>query len=169
MGDLKELVMRRMEAYFGRDKRRINHARKVTAFAEQILPAEPKADPGIVIAASILHDIGIHAAEKKYRSTAGHYQEIEGPPIARRMLQELSLKEDRVAEICEIIGHHHTPGKGDSANFKIVYDSDWLVNLAEEYGGEDKEHLGRKIEQVFLTETGRQLARQLYLDGAEAK
>ncbi len=169
MENLKEQVTKRMEAYFGLDKKRINHSRKVTAFSEQLLPAEPGADPEIVIAAAVLHDIGIHAAEKKYRSTAGHYQEIEGPPIARRMLQELSLKEDSIAEICEIIGHHHTPGKVDSANFRIVYDSDWLVNLAEEYGGEDKEHLTGRIEQVFLTEAGRQLARQLYLDGAEVK
>jgi HD superfamily phosphohydrolase YqeK len=168
MGDLKEQIMRQMEAYYGRDKRRIKHARKVTDFAEQMLPIESGADPEIVIAAAVLHDIGIHAAEKKYRSVSGHYQEIEGPPIARRMLQELGMEEKKIAEVCNIIRYHHTPGKVDGANFRIIYDSDWLVNLAEEYKGEDKEHLTRRIEQVFLSEAGRQLARQLYLDDSEA-
>jgi HD superfamily phosphodiesterase len=163
--NLKEQVVKQMEAYFGQDKRRTRHAHRVTAFAEQMLASEPAADSEVVIAAAVLHDIGIHAAEKKHHSTSGHYQEIEGPPIARRMLQALGLEESKIAEVCDIIAHHHTPGKIDSTNFRILYDSDWLVNLPDDYGGESKEILGRRIDSVFLTEMGRQMARQIYLDG----
>ncbi|MDP2743955.1 MAG: phosphohydrolase, partial [Dehalococcoidia bacterium] len=77
----------------------------------------------------------------------------------------LGMAESKIAEVCDIIGHHHTPGKIDSPNFRILYDSDWLVNLPDDHGGESKEVLGRRIDSVFLTEMGRQMARQIYLDG----
>jgi len=38
-----------------------------------------------VIPASILHDVGIKAAEEKHGSSAGHFQELEGPEIARKI------------------------------------------------------------------------------------
>ena len=56
-----------MKKVFGDDKRRIDHALKVLDFAEQILKTE-NADPLVVKAAAILHDIGIHEAERKYNS-----------------------------------------------------------------------------------------------------
>ena len=46
----------------------------------------------MVISAAILHDIGIHKAEEKYKSSAGNYQEIEGPPIAKAIMEKLQFK-----------------------------------------------------------------------------
>ncbi|MDA3930432.1 MAG: hypothetical protein PF541_15900 [Prolixibacteraceae bacterium] len=43
----------------------------------------------VVDLASILHDIGIKEAELKYNSCNGHYQEIEGPPVARPLLPDV--------------------------------------------------------------------------------
>lgn len=34
----------------------------------------------VILAASVLHDIGIPVAKEKYGSAAGHYQEKEVPP-----------------------------------------------------------------------------------------
>ena len=41
----------------------------------------------MVRAAAILHDIGIHEAERKHGSSSGRLQELEGPPIARAILE----------------------------------------------------------------------------------
>lgn len=161
---LKDRLLREMEKYFGIDEKRINHAKKVMGYAEELLKSE-KADKEIVIPASILHDIGIKVAEKKYNSAAGCYQEMEGPEIARGILLKEGLGKEEIDEICEIIRHHHSPGKIDTLNFKVLYDADWLANLKDEFNVEDKEKLDIIIADVFLTNSGKQLARQIYLAG----
>ncbi len=162
MEDTKSTLVMAMEDYFGQDARRIAHAHRVTGYAEKLLVSE-KGDADVVIGAAVLHDIGIPVAEKKYGSANGKYQEIEGPPIAREILIRLNYKPDQIEEICEIIAHHHSPGKIGSANFKILYDADWLVNLRDEYDIRDRDKLGKVIEAVFLTATGKALAREIYL------
>ncbi|MBM2825177.1 MAG: hypothetical protein HW402_841 [Dehalococcoidales bacterium] len=162
METLKADVIRAMKAYFDRDTRRINHALKVTEYAEKLMKDEG-GDYPVIIGASVLHDIGIHEAERKYGSTSGQYQEKEGPPIARQLLAELGFPPHQIEEIGEIIGHHHSPGKIHTTNFKILYDADWLVNLQDEYDIKDKNKLNRIINNVFLTESGRTLAREVYL------
>lgn len=159
---IRQKLIKELEAYFGNDKKRINHAKNVMHFAEELLKKE-KADWHIVIPASILHDIGIKVAEAKYGSTAGHYQEKEGPPIARNILLKLGLKKEYIDEICEIIAHHHTPGKINTQNFKILYDADWLVNLKEEIDSKDRAKLKVTIDKVFLTNSGKILAEKIYL------
>lgn len=158
----KELLILEMEKYFGTDQKRINHAKKVLSFAEQLLEEE-RADALVVIASSLLHDIGIHKAEEKYKSSAGNYQEIEGPPIAKEIMEGLRLKKEVIDEVCEIIAHHHSPGKVNTMNFKVLYDADWLVNLKDEFDTRDREKLAKTIDKVFLTQAGRRLARKLYL------
>lgn len=158
----ESILMKEMENFFGRDTKRINHAKKVTGFAKQILMSEP-GNPEVVILAAIFHDIGIHQAERKFRSSAGSYQEKEGPPIARKILKRYQIDEQTIEEICSIIGNHHSPGKINTTNFRIVYDADWLVNLPDEYRIEDKERLKKVIYRVFLTKTGKELAERIYL------
>ena len=159
----KEALKRAMEAYFAGDKKRIDHSHKVTEYAEQLLKQE-EGDYPVVIGASVLHDIGIHQAEKKYGSTGGKYQEKEGPPIAWWILTDLGFKPGQIEEICEIIAHHHSPRKVDTQNFKILYDADWLVNLKDEYDVQDGNKLNKIIDKVFLTESGKALARAIYLE-----
>ncbi len=162
MNTIKEALLRAMETYFREDARRIDHARKVTEYAEELLKREG-GDYPIVIGASVLHDIGIHQAQKKYGSTIGKYQEKEGPPIARRILTRLGFKQNQTEEICEVIAHHHSPGKITTKNFRILYDADWLVNLRDEYDIRDTDKLSNVIEKVFLTPSGKALARETYL------
>jgi HD superfamily phosphodiesterase len=150
-----------MESYFTGDTRD-RHAYKVTEYVEKLLEAEGGEYP-VVIAAGLLHDIGIHEAEKKYGSTSGKYQEIEGPPIARKILNRRALSVEQIDEICQIIAHHHSPGKINTRNFKILYDADWLVNLRDEYDIQDKNKLTNIIARVFLTDSGKALAREIYL------
>lgn len=159
---MKDKLISELEKYFGKDTKRINHAKKVMGFAEELLMQE-KADWHIVIPASILHDVGIKAAEEKYGSSAGHYQEKEGPAIAGKILEKLEFKKEEIGEICEIIAHHHSPGKVDTKNFKILYDADWLVNLNDEVDTKDREKLKKVIDKVFLTNAGKKLAEKTYL------
>lgn len=162
MNSTREALMRAMEAYFKKDAKRINHAHRVTQYAEELLKRE-RGDYPVVIGAAVLHDIGIHQSQKKYGSTIGKYQEKEGPPIARRILTRLDFDPEQINEICEIIAHHHSPGEITSRNFMILYDADWLVNLRDEYDIQDRDKLSRIIEKVFLTTSGKALAREIYL------
>lgn len=159
---IKDKLLGELEGYFGTDKKRIEHAKKVLSYAEELLKKEA-ADWHIVIPASILHDVGIKAAEEKYGSSAGHYQEKEGPSIAKGMLTKIGLKAQDADEICGIIAHHHSPGKVDTQNFKVLYDADWLVNLKDEVDIKDKTKLRAIIDKVFLTNAGKELAEKAYL------
>lgn len=84
-------VLNEMMGYFGKDVRRINHALKVYGLASAIGRTENLDSQTIEITetAAILHDIGIPESEKKYGSCIGKYQEIEGPPIARVILENI--------------------------------------------------------------------------------
>jgi len=159
---LKERLLQELETYFGTDARRINHAKRVLGFAEEILRAEGGAWE-VVVPASILHDVGIKVAEEKFGTSSGKYQEKEGPAIARGILLKLGFGKAQIDEICEIIGHHHTPQAIDSQNFKVLLDADWLVNIQDEVDPTNKEKVKQVIEKVFFTKTARTLARKEYL------
>jgi HD superfamily phosphodiesterase len=159
---IQQILVKELEKYFGTDERRINHAKKVLRYAIELLKKE-KADPYIVIPAAILHDVGIKVAEEKYNSSAAKYQEQEGPAVAGKILVDVEYDDESIYEICAIIAHHHTPGKNESSSFKVVYDADWLVNLRDEVDTTDKEKLAKAIEKIFLTESGKSLAKELYL------
>lgn len=159
---LKEILIKEMEDYFENDEKRINHAKKVMAYAEKLLQKE-KADSSIVIPASILHDAGIKISEKKYKSADEYYQEKEGPAIARKILIKTDLSIENIDEICGIIAHHHTPGIINTQNFKVLYDSDCLVNLKDEIHLLNKKELLKIIEKTFLTSTGKNLAKNYLL------
>lgn len=161
---LKIKLISWMKRVFGSDIRRVNHTLKVLQNAEKILDSE-KADPVVVIAAAVLHDIGIQEAEKKHGSSAGMYQEIEGLPIARGILgklEKLGVEPDRIDRICAIVGSHHSARGADSPEFDILWDADHIVNIADEQRGGDREQLRAYIEKVFRTSTGKKLAIELY-------
>ncbi|MDI6763670.1 MAG: HD domain-containing protein [Thermodesulfobacteriota bacterium] len=158
----RERIGLEMKKYFGADFKRVHHALKVAHHAEQILKIEG-GNPLVVLGAAFLHDIGIHEAEKKHGNTSGHYQEKEGPPIAREILDRLDIEKEIVDEICDIIGHHHHPGEEETLHFQILYEADWLVNIEEEGMTGDREKLEKLIAKVFKTVTGKRLAEELYL------
>ena len=92
---LIEQVKSKLIEYDGKDIKRIGHAMKVHSFAKFIAECEgvePKVQQTIEIA-SLLHDIGIHNAEEKYGSSAGNYQEIEGPAVAHELMKNLEISD----------------------------------------------------------------------------
>ena len=164
MPELKESLITEMEAYFGEDARRIEHAHRVTGYAEELLRREG-GEYAVVIAAAVLHDIGIPEAERKFGSAAGHHQEREGAPVARKILHRLEATPSLIEEVCEIIAYHHTPGKVQTLNFGILHDADWLVNLGDEYSIDDPAKLRKIIDRAFQTKSGRELAAERFLSG----
>jgi DNA-directed RNA polymerase subunit RPC12/RpoP len=161
---IRQALLKELDSYFGEDRRRIDHAKRVLGFAEELLK-RGSGDWHVVVPASILHDVGIKAAEQKYGSSAGHLQEKEGPEIAKKMLFRAGLGVQTIAEICDIIAHHHSPGSIDTQNFKVLYDADTLVNLEESFEGKDEKERKRVIEGAFLTPAGREIAERVYLAG----
>ena len=153
-----------MKDVFGDDQKRINHALAVLRYAEKIHHAEG-GDGAVITAAAILHDIGIHQAEQKHGSTAGKYQEIEGPPIAEPILKDSGFPADKIGHVCKIIANHHTARNIDTLEFRVLWDADWLVNVPDECGKMSKDKLKEFIEKVFKTNTGKQLAKEIYLSG----
>ncbi len=156
---LKERLLGELKEYFGADIKRINHARGVLGYAEEILRKEG-GDWNIVVPAAILHDVGIKIAEEKYGLSAGNLQEKEGPPVAKKILLRLGFKKDEIQEICRIIRYHHSPGKINSLNFNLILDADWLVNLNEIKEKNKQEEI---IKNVFTTETAKRIAKKVYL------
>jgi HD superfamily phosphodiesterase len=131
---LKDNVLIEMIKYFKNDVKRINHAIKVYGFAKSICFSENITGnkEEVIEIAAILHDIGIIKAFKKYNSTAGNYQEIEGPPIAREILSKLKISSEIIDRVCYLIGNHHSYGKIDDIDFQILVEADFIVNIFED-------------------------------------
>lgn len=151
-----------MQAYFGADAQRIDHARQVAAHARELL-RYIEADEAVTMAAAWLHDIGIPEAEGRYGSCTGPQQEELGPPVARAILHQLSAPMAFVDQVCALIGRHHTPGGIDSPEFRILWDADALVNLAEVTPGKGAADVAAMLEKWLVTKAGYQRARKIYL------
>ncbi len=150
-----------MKTVFGEDEARIRHALKVLEYAEDILEEE-KGSALVVKAAAVLHDIGIPEAERAHGSSAGRYQELEGPPIARRIMEKLELDDPTIEHVCRIIANHHTGRDIDTPEFRIVWDADRLANVRDEFPNLDDEQLKATFDKVFKTAAARRKAAELY-------
>jgi HD superfamily phosphodiesterase len=154
--------MDQMIHYFGHDVRRINHALKVHALATLIGSRESvdRRLLEIISYTALLHDIGIHEAERKYNSTAGNYQQIEGPPIARKILSDLGVPNDIIDRVCFITANHHTYTKIDGIDFQILVEADFLVNIYEDEM--KSEAIGSINKKIFRTNAGKNLLNSMY-------
>jgi hypothetical protein len=160
---IRDKLVNEMEKCFAGDRKRIEHAHAVLDYAEQIHAVEG-GDPLVVRAAAILHDIGIHEAERKYGSSGGKHQEIEGPPIACEILSKCDIPPDAAEHISRIIANHHSARDIDTTEFRIVWDADWLVNIPVDFPDATKERLREIIEKTFRTNEGHKIAEELFLE-----
>ncbi len=155
-----------LERHFGSDRRRVEHGLKVWRFAEQIMAGE-RIDAAltrrIITITALLHDAGIKIAEAKHGSSAGTYQEIEGPAIVRPIMDRHSEAEEVIERVAYIVGGHHTPAKNDGLDFQVIWEADLLVNIAEDGLTDDAKRLREIIAKNFRTATGRRIAEELYL------
>ena len=153
--------------YNGNDVKRINHLLKVFSFAHHIGKMENCSTQlqTIIDVAALLHDIGIHEAERKYDSSAGKWQEIEGPIVAKDLLKELNLDSAILDRVLFLIGHHHSYEAIDGIDFQILVEADFLVNIFE--SGANKDLINDTKEKIFKTKNGTRLLEQLYIITSE--
>lgn len=158
---INELVTAMITLYHD-DPKRIHHFMKVYAFASAIAQSEQVNAllQTRIEAAALVHDIGIHAAERKYRSAAGAYQEKEGPPLARAMLMTIGFSDSLIDRVCFLVGHHHTYTEIDGIDFHILVEADFLVNAREEKM--TKKAITHFRNVYFQTETGKQYLDETY-------
>lgn len=144
----------RMIHYFAGDAKRISHFQKVHSYAKLIGELENIDSNKLEILelAAIVHDVGIKISEKKYNSSAGKYQELEGPPIAEELLKELNVPESTINRVSFLVGHHHTYLAIDEIDFQILVEADFLVNIFEE--GMTQAQAVKIRDKYFRTFTG---------------
>ncbi len=145
---------------FGDDRKRIHHALLVFDQALKILQKE-NGDPRVITAAALLHNIGIKEAERKYGSSEAHYQEVEGPPIAQRIMDELGFDKTTIQHVCDIISSHHSGDIIDTPEFRIIRDADKIAYILLLSGVSDKSELYDFIKDNFKTDTGKKIAQKL--------
>ena len=158
-----ERLIAAMRQEFSDDWQRIVHALAVLEYAREVAEAVG-ADQRIVEAAAVLHDIGIQQAERKHGCSSGKYQEIEGPPIAARILRAHAFAADEIARVCEIVANHHSAKCLETPEFCAVWDADWLVNIPDQQARMTADERGRLVERVFRTQRGRELAQRDVVD-----
>lgn len=156
-------VIEKMICYYGTDIRRINHFLKVYSFAKSIgeLESLDKETQYILELSSIVHDIGIKVCEEKYNSSAGNYQEIEGPSLAEAMLLKLNVESQVINRVCYLVGHHHTYNNIEGIDYQILIESDFLVNIFED--NIESEQVESIKNKYFKTKAGIQFFNNMYL------
>ena len=160
-------LMLSMMAHEAPDAERIQHFIKVHDFARLIGQLEGL-DPAVqevLEAAAVVHDIGIHPAERKYGRSDGPLQELEGPPMARELLSQLGWEEAAIDRVAFLVGHHHTYTEIDGIDYQILVEADFLVNLFE--GGRSAEAQREVYRRIFRTESVKRLFRTMFSTGAE--
>lgn len=148
---------------------RIQHFIKVHAFASLLAEEEGIAPETrfILEAAALTHDIGIRPSLEKYGSSAGSYQEKEGPEPAREMLHKLGFPAAVTERVCRLIGRHHTYTDIDGPDCRILIEADFLVNLYED--GASPAAIAAARETIFRTAAGRRILDAMYPPEKEGK
>jgi len=155
-------VINAMANYFSGDARRINHFMKVYGYAKTIGELEllDKRTQQILEIAAVTHDIGIKNSEKKYNSAAGYYQQIEGPPEAKMLLEELEYDPELIERVCRLIAHHHTYDDIFDIDCQILVEADFIVNAFED--DLSAEAMQNVKKTIFRTVTGKNLLDEVY-------
>ena len=155
--DKLDLLTTKMIEYYRGDPHQVQHFIKVHSFARLIGRGEGLSEKELFVleAAAITHDIGIKKANELYSRCDGKLQERLGPDIARELLTELDFCEDEIERICYLIAHHHTYNEIDGADYGILVEADFLVNLHE--GGADRDKIKSAYDKIFRTATGKKL------------
>jgi len=127
--NLKGHLVTSLVAFFEDDVRRITHALDVLYESEKLLESKTLVcDHDIVIAAALLHDVGIKPSEEKLGYNDGKTQEQYGPPIARVILESIDFPADKIKIVCEIIGNHHSPSRYPYPELELLKTADRIIN-----------------------------------------
>jgi len=156
------ILINEMIKYYSGDPKRIQHFLKVYSFAALIGDEEGLDEDTyfILTTAAVVHDIGIKACEEKYGRCCGPLQELEGPPIAEEMLRRLGYEERVIERVKFLIAHHHTYKNIEGADYRILVEADFLVNLFED--GKDSSAALAAREKVFATPSAIRILNEMF-------
>mgnify|MGYP003520114966 FL=1 len=157
-----EDVYMAMADYDEGDPKRIQHFTKVYYYAHLIAVGEhlPLKVRQITEIAAMVHDIGIHKAEKSFHTTAGKIQEKLGAPESVKLLRDMGFSDEIVNRVSYLVGHHHTYTGIDGIDYQILVEADFLVNIYED--NMDLQARENAFDNIFKTSTGKRLFRQMY-------
>ena len=162
---LVEALRAEMETVFAETPGMVDHTMSVYRHALDIHEVEG-GDSRTVAASALLHAIGIPRAREVHGSSAGSFQEMEGPPICLEILTRLAFPEEGTALVCGIVANHHTAHDPDivsTMEFRILWDADWLVNFPRRYRDATTEEKASAIREIFRTDRGREMAGEFFL------
>lgn len=148
--------------YDAGDPRRVQHFIKVYGYCRLLGLSEglDTHTQNMLEAAALLHDIGIHEAERRHGSSAGPYQEQEGPAVACPLLSAAGADESEIERICWLIAHHHSCQAGEDTDFRILLEADFLVNADEDRL--PRESIASARERLFRTDSGKKLLDDIF-------
>jgi HD superfamily phosphodiesterase len=165
---------------FLRTRKNLIHTKIVLRYALKLLEEE-KGDEGVVIPATLLHDVGWKALPEHLQITAFgpnpsnpklvRVHELEGAKIARSILAGVHYSPKKVEEICRIVRGHDSRKRPISQNDRIVKDADKLYRYSRKGLAIDSDRfrtprrkyllfLEGAIDQWFLTPTGKEIAKK---------
>ena len=158
MNKLNQLYLRMVEFDQGYPDL-IEHFMKVALYTYEIGTKEGCDTVERLVAAALLHDIGIKVAYEKDGYQTHALQEYYGPLYAKPLLEHLDYEPSDIDRICFMIGHHHSYNYVDNLEFQILFEADALVNMIEDhYTEEQKQGL---YDHLLKTETSRFIYHQL--------
>jgi HD superfamily phosphodiesterase len=159
------------------------HVPESYALAQELLAADPEADPDIVLPAVLLHDVGYMAvpSDDHLKGLAGAVRgwepditrrhEIQGAALAGEILAEVGWDRPRAAAIQDIVDGHDSRGAAVSREDALVKDADklwrftesavrichrWMDLTPEAY----MDWVGSEIDRWFFTATAPGVARR---------
>lgn len=164
MKDILNNLISEMIEYEKGNPRRVQHFLKVHAFSKIIAELEglDERTRNILEIAAVLHDIGIKPSVKKYDSSAGNYQEIEGPPVARSLLKKYHVSDEIMERVSFLIANHHTYGSIQAIDYQVLIEADFLVNIYED--GMKRSQIESIRDRLFKTKTGIRFLETMFLD-----
>lgn len=151
-----------MIAYYAGEVRRVGHFLTVYGYAKAMgeLEGLDAKTQEILEVTALMHDIGIKASIEKSGKYTPASQELEGPPVAKAMLEKLGYDPVRTERVCRLIGRHHTYTDIDGPDCQILIEADFLVNFD---GMSMSEDAIRKVKRnVFKTKTGLAFLTDIY-------
>ncbi len=93
-----------------------------TAYYAEFLSNKYKGDRDIVIAASLLHDLG--RVHKEYK---GKESAMKGAEMAEEFLAKANYLKDEIKKVCVVISEHDQPElHSDNINSRILKDADFI-------------------------------------------
>jgi HD superfamily phosphodiesterase len=167
-GLMKDRIAVEMKKYLKTDFKSIGHATRVARHAEAIA-GDAGGDLAVILAAAYLHVTGAREALQKHGSAGKKHLEIESPPIARGIMNNIGANEALTEEVCGIISRiarrEETPGDKNDLNLRILQDADSIAEIEKEFKEQqiDTDQIRKTIKTRVFTDSAKSYAEKLFL------